>query len=297
MKDFNFDQLVELEDMNVGNHAQSSHQLSDAVDLLFWFNERKEHLPYSTLIGKGYVSSEFKEHDVFQMLSSSAKSGSAALFKSGNLKESQKRDTIVAVWQAVVSAKANKIDAPEFNIDSIDEEFLNYIASLSVDISNIKELSSILLKKGIILIIEPAFPGLGKDGCVYKNKKGNPVLALSLRHDRLDNFWFTLLHEISHIILHYETLDNVIIEDIENADSDEIEDEANYFAKECIVDRVTWKKFALSKNKSEKNLYELANLVKRHPTLLAGRVRFETGDWSVFSDIVHSVSPKEVLGL
>jgi HTH-type transcriptional regulator/antitoxin HigA len=297
MKDFNFDQLVELEDMNVGNHAHSSHQLSDAVDLLFWFNERKDHLPFSTLIGKGHVSAEFKEHDVFQMLSSSAKSGSAALFKSGNLKESQKRETIVAVWQAVVNAKANKIEAPKFNIDDIDSDFLNYIASLSVDINNIKEIGNILLDKGIIFIIEPAFPGLGKDGCVYKNKKGNPVLALSLRYERLDNFWFTLLHEISHIILHYEKLDNVIIEDIESTESNEIEDEANYFTKECIVDRITWKKFALPKNKSEAKLYELAKLTKRHPALLAGRVRFETGDWSAFSDIVHSVSPKEVLGL
>ncbi|EHZ2901703.1 ImmA/IrrE family metallo-endopeptidase [Vibrio vulnificus] len=297
MKDFNFDQLVELEDISIGNHAQSSHQLSDAVDLLFWFNERKQHLPYSILVDKGLVSPEFKEHDAFQMLSSSAKSGSAALFKSGNLKESQKRETIVAVWQAVVSARAKKIDAPEFNIDDIDLDFLKYIASLSVNIDNIKEVESILLSKGIIFIVEPSFPGLGKDGCVYKNNKGNPVLALSLRHDRLDNFWFTLLHEISHIILHYESLDKVIIEDVESKESDEIEDEANYFTKECIVDRVTWKKFALPKNKSEAKLYELSELSERHPALIAGRVRFETGDWSLFSDIVHDISPKEVLGL
>ncbi|MEZ8285593.1 hypothetical protein BCU17_19670 [Vibrio splendidus] len=297
MKDFNFDQLVELEDMGIGNNAHSSNKLSDAVDLLFWFDERKDHLPFSTLVTKGYISSESREHDVFQMLSSSAKSGSAALFKSGNLKDSQKRETLVAVWQSVVSSKAEKVEAPRFYPDNVDVSFLKYIAALSIDTENIHSLTDILLNKGIILIIEPAFPGLGKDGCVYKNKAGNPVLALSLRHDRLDNFWFTLLHEISHIILHYDKLDNVIIEDLECTDSDEIEDEANYLAKECIVDRVTWKKFALGKNKSERKLYELSKLVKRHPTLLAGRVRFETGDWSVFSDIVHSVSPKEVLGL
>ncbi|ELL0577523.1 ImmA/IrrE family metallo-endopeptidase [Vibrio cholerae] len=297
MKDFNFDKLVELENISVGNNSHSSSQLSDAVDLLFWFDERKEHFPFPTLVSKGYISSESKEYDVYQMLSSSAKQGSSTLFKSGKLKESQKRETIVAIWQSVVNFKAEKIEAPQFNIHDIDFDFINYIATLSVDTENIHDLSNILLSKGIILIIEPAFPGLGKDGCVYKNKKGNPILALSLRHDRLDNFWFTLLHEISHIILHYEELDNVIIEDIESVDSNEIEDEANYFTRECIVDRVTWKKFALYKNKSEKKLYELAQSVKRHPSLIAGRVRFETGDWSLFSDIVHDISPKEVLGL
>ncbi|TOP40815.1 hypothetical protein, partial [Vibrio parahaemolyticus] len=91
------------------------------------------------------VAPEFKEHDAFQLLSSSAKSGSAALFKSGNLKESQKRETIVAVWQAVVSARAKKIDAPKFNIDDINLDFLSYIASLSVDVDNIKEVERILL--------------------------------------------------------------------------------------------------------------------------------------------------------
>lgn len=297
MKGFNFDKLVEFEDISFGNNTHLSHQLSDAVDLLFWIDERREHLPMLTLVSKGYISSTSQEHDVFQMLSSSAKSGSATLFKSGNLPDSAKRETVIAVWQAVVSNKANKISAPKFLIEGVDIDFLNYIASLSLNIANINSLSEILLSKGIILIIEPAFPGLGKDGCVYKNKKGNPVLAISLRYDRLDNFWFTLLHELSHIILHYDRLDNVIIEDIENNNADEIEDEANYFARECIADRINWKKFALAKNKSERKLYELSELIERHPALLAGRVRYETKDWSLFSDIVNKISPKEILGL
>lgn len=297
MKEFNFEKLVELEDSSIGNSTYPSHKLSDAVDLLFWLDERREHLPLSTLVSKGYISSASQEHDVFQMLSNSAKSGSATLFKSGNLKDSVKRETIVAVWQAVVSSKAEKISAPQFCIKDVDRDFLDYIASLSFDTSNINNLSEILLSKGIIFIIEPAFPGLGKDGCVYKNKKGNPVLSISLRYDRLDNFWYTLLHELSHIILHYDILDNVIIEDIEDINGDEIEDEANYFTRECIVDRVTWRKFALAKNKSYIKINELAALVKRHPALLAGRVRHETKDWSLFSDIVNEISPKGLLGL
>ena len=33
---------------------------------------------------------------------------------------------------------------------------------------------------------------------------GAPVAALTLRYDRLDNFWFTLLHELAHIALHMD---------------------------------------------------------------------------------------------
>lgn len=295
MKDFNFDKLVELEDLSIGNNAQCSHQLSDAVDMLFWIDERREHLPWSTLVKKGYVSTKSQEHDVFQMLTNSAKSGSSTLFKSGNLKDSVKRDTVVAVWQAAINYKAEKVLAPKFHLEEVDVDFLNDIASLSMNTNNINNLCEILLSKGIILIIEPDFPSLGKDGCVYKNTKGNPVLSISLRYDRLDNFWFTLLHELSHIILHYEILDNVIMEDIERNDNNEIEDEANYLTRECIVDRVTWKNFGLTKNKSEKKLHELAKLVNRHPSLLAGRVRHETKDWKLFSNIINEVSLREVL--
>ena len=31
---------------------------------------------------------------------------------------------------------------------------------------------------------------------------GCPVIGLTLRYDRLDNFWFVLLHELGHVFLH-----------------------------------------------------------------------------------------------
>jgi HTH-type transcriptional regulator/antitoxin HigA len=34
-----------------------------------------------------------------------------------------------------------------------------------------------------------------------------PVIALSLRYDRIDWFWFTLMHELSHVLEHEESLD------------------------------------------------------------------------------------------
>lgn len=297
MKNFDISRLVDLEDDTIGRSSLATNQLNNAVDLLYWIDARKDYLPLSTLISKGYISSTSQDHDVFQMLSSSTQFGSGALFKSGKLEESAKRETIVAVWQAVVCLKAQRIAAPRFKREDIDTSFLNYIASLSTITSNILNLNNILLSKGIILIIEPAFPGLGKDGCVYKNQNGNPVLAISIRYNRLDNFWFTLLHELSHIILHYDRLDNVIIEDLEDRDDNEIEEEANYMARESIVNRILWRKFSLGKSRSKNKLIELAEIVNRHPALIAGRIRHETKDWSLFSDIINDESPREVLGL
>lgn len=37
-----------------------------------------------------------------------------------------------------------------------------------------------------------------------KLPNGSPVVALTLRYDRLDNFWFTLFHKLAHVALHLE---------------------------------------------------------------------------------------------
>jgi HTH-type transcriptional regulator/antitoxin HigA len=41
----------------------------------------------------------------------------------------------------------------------------------------------------------------GKRTLSLLNKKGEPIIALSLRYDRLDNFWFTLTHGLAHLAL------------------------------------------------------------------------------------------------
>jgi HTH-type transcriptional regulator/antitoxin HigA len=56
-----------------------------------------------------------------------------------------------------------------------------------------------LAKLGVILITLEHLPGTFVDGAAICRGDGVPVIALTLRHDRVDNFWFTLLHEIAHV--------------------------------------------------------------------------------------------------
>ena len=46
-------------------------------------------------------------------------------------------------------------------------------------------------------------------------QKDNPVIGLTLRHDRLDNFWFTLMHQLAHIVLHYNRAIGVFYDELE----------------------------------------------------------------------------------
>jgi Zn-dependent peptidase ImmA (M78 family) len=42
-----------------------------------------------------------------------------------------------------------------------------------------------------------------------------PVIALTLRYDRLDNFWFVLFHELAHIVLHIGSEFSIIFDDLD----------------------------------------------------------------------------------
>ena len=49
-------------------------------------------------------------------------------------------------------------------------------------------------------MVVPALPQSFLDGAVFY-LDDNPVVVVTLRYDRIDNFWFTLLHEIAHVVL------------------------------------------------------------------------------------------------
>src|ERR1044071_7576095 len=65
-----------------------------------------------------------------------------------------------------------------------------------------------LKNKGISVVIMPPLPGTFLDGAAMASPSGVPVVGLTLRHDRIDNFWYTLLHELAHVCLQFKILIN-----------------------------------------------------------------------------------------
>lgn len=63
----------------------------------------------------------------------------------------------------------------------------------------IRQVPEILRKAGVRFLVVETFPGSKIDGvCLWLDAK-SPVVAVSLRYDRIDHFWFTLLHELHHV--------------------------------------------------------------------------------------------------
>jgi HTH-type transcriptional regulator/antitoxin HigA len=299
-KKIDLEKFIEIEDSlpSISSGAELN-QISKLADLMFWIDENEKHIPYQELINRNAVSREKDRYiEIYNLFSKSVKNSATPLFRAGNLAESNRRNSLIFTWQSLINRQVSLMkNLPSYN-GGINKESISEIVKTSPKVYNLSKIKDILAEKGVALIIEQSLPGLGVDGLVYRNNNGNPIVALSLRYDRLDNFWFTLTHELSHIALHYDLLEQPIVEDFDiphGFNIDDIEEEANYLASESIIKNSIWRRCEFRRKQTEESLNALAQEQSVHPALLAGKLRRELGNYEMFSKLINSYSVREAL--
>lgn len=142
-----------------------------------------------------------------------------------------------------------------------------------------------LQKLGINMVVEPHLNRTHLDGAALKDTDGSPIIGLTLRHDRLDNFWFTLLHEVAHIWKHVGK-EETFLDDLDASTQDSREAEANRIARDSLIPRLAWKRSEVSRKPTEDSIIALSRELKISPAIIAGRVRREKNDHRLFSELV-----------
>jgi len=252
-----------------------------------------DELPKQELIKRGWISSkdDFTSMiPLFQELHSNKKN---ALFRKSN-----KSDVaLCAAWKSKVSEFAKIVVACQKAADfqGIDTEYLKKLAKLSVDVSCITSLPAILAKEGIILVYEKALPGMKLDGVVFTIESGHPVIGISFRFPRLDNFWFTLMHELAHINLNMDILGDPIFDDLEGSNDELIELKANRLAKNSFVERHLLRSCDPKHDKCDKTVIEFSNKIGIHPAIIAGLLQKELNEFEIFRKIVDEVNVRRVV--
>lgn len=187
--------------------------------------------------------------------------------------------------RVVQKSRYTKANDYPFKKEFITKDFLREIAQLSWletgPILAIKKLE----KTGISVVIEPHLKGTRVDGACLKDADGKPIIALSLRYDRLDNFWFTLLHELAHVMKHLDYNDT-FVDDLDHNSINQKEAEANRLAREAFIPRGIWKTSNAFLNPKREHIYDLANELRIHPAIIAGRLRSELNDYTIFNDLL-----------
>lgn len=193
-------------------------------------------------------------------------------------------------WQARVLLKARHLiekTARNFHAADIGGHWISHLTQLSMYSDGPRRAVDFLWSKGIIVVVERQLSHTYVDGAAMLLDNKYPVIGLTLRHDRQDNFWFVLLHELGHIFKHRnDGLEFGFFDDEAISDSDRREAEADEFAEKALISPEAWKSsFVRYANTDE----EVISFAKKHrvaPAIVAGRLRKERNNFKVFSGLV-----------
>lgn len=155
-------------------------------------------------------------------------------------------------------------------------------------------------KHGIQFLVVPHLKRTFLDGAVMILEKKRPVIALTLRYDRIDNFWFCLLHELAHLEKHLSQDEtNIIIDELEPRYSkiekeDRREKEADKMAQNALIPKEFCKKVDLEASDLSKEVVRFSDQLKIHPAIVAGRIRFEKNNYKILSQFVGRGEVKQL---
>lgn len=141
----------------------------------------------------------------------------------------------------------------------------------------IRHVPRMLASAGIRFLIVEALPGSKIDGACFWLDDSKPVIAMSLRHDRIDNFWFVLRHELEHV-LRRDGKTAIIDTEITETPADvlsEVEKRANAAAQEYCVSEYEMQRFIARFRPlySEKAIVQFARRIEVHPGIVVGQLQ------------------------
>lgn len=235
----------------------------------------------------GWFAEDFTEAELRRYIAENRIDfGSPGLLRTGLNVVDHTEDVMLHAWRARVTARAREAFASVEDVhEPLELKWMPGLVRLSNDTRGPLRAVEVLADRGIVLIVEPQVPGLKIDGAAFI-VDGRPVIGMTVRTDTVDNFWFTLMHELAHVTLHFSTGLAVGFYDQtdQEASVDEQEEEANRFASNLLIPEERWRRSTARIAKSASVIEHFANELGIHPAIVFGRIRKERGEWSLFAN-------------
>ncbi|GMA28886.1 HigA family addiction module antitoxin [Arenivirga flava] len=266
---------------------QTQQARAERLGALSAFTEWASSFPRRILVDRGIVDEDDTSIEVVQKLLrffGVAAPGAFAktwLEPQASYKRSQLLDidmNLTALWLRLSELHASTLieQAPAF-----DPEKLRKAADLIPKLTTKKtgqafrEAQDLLLDSGVVLVFVPEMPNTRISG-VSRWVNGTPMIAVTSRYKGLDSFWFTVLHEVAHVLLHPKRstfVDGLKADD--DADAQEVA--ANKFAEARLVPPTHLKQLRAATTPEDIRL--LAKSLGISPGIVAGQWAYQTGTW------------------
>jgi len=261
-----------------------------------------DRFPITEMAKRGWFqkTADFKDRaeEIVQELIACAGGQNAlpqALFRQGGGSRANAKTDVHALqaWCLHVLCRARRAGLEGlYTPGTINLDFLRELARLSTFDDGPRLAMEKLAKNGIALVIAPHLAKTYLDGAALWTIDKVPVVGMTIRYDRLDNFWFCLLHELAHLGRHFaDENGEVFIDDLQLRErnferDDEREREADDWAQEALIPSVLWEEHPVQHSPTVQNVLSLARKADVHPAIVAGRVRHQLQNYRLLSQFV-----------
>jgi HTH-type transcriptional regulator/antitoxin HigA len=265
------------------------HQKQQKVDLVSRKAELYSRAPIKELIKLGWIQAsesidELKEEVLVFLGITDLNENSPLIAKFRRTFTGNFDSPSLEAWVRMAVIEANRKPCPAFNRRKLKRAIPDLI-SLSADETMTSQVPQKLCELGVRMVFVPHLPKTKVDGAAFWLDNNSPVIALSLRLNRVDNFWFTLMHEIAHILEGYQNkrayMDTDLIKPrnslVSDKPQDEDEKQANKMARDWLIPQEQFDAFVANTRPyfSRNVVLDFAEKLGIHPAIVVGRLQYE----------------------
>lgn len=198
-----------------------------------------------------------------------------------------------ALWLRLVERSAEASEIPPLR--------LSVLRKVAREIPRITSLPSIedgfiaakaaLADAGVVLTFVRQVPGTRVGGATWWLSAERPVVGLTERNRKSDIFWFNLLHEIAHVLLHPKRMTFLDLESDKSL-SDPAEQEADRFAEQSLLSDAA--RAEIAKATTREQLLILAARLGVNVSIVAGQHGHVTDKWYVGGKLRETLTDEDM---
>ena len=209
------------------------------------------------------------------LINSVAESKFAFYRKSEKLQIDEKN---MFAWSSLATYEASRQKVNTFYLENIEQLCVQLNKLFYNNEDTLNHTKKVLNQYGVKFVIIPKFDKTPIDGYSFWSEN-NPAIAITLRHNRIDNFAFTVMHEVGHIAKHLSKNKEMEYIDLYRAKKDSVaEKEADDFAQKKLIPPDIWNEILDNHIPlNDIKINDLGNKYKINPAILLGRFSFEMG--------------------
>lgn len=251
-----------------------------------------EQFPVREMIKRGWIETskniEVLEQQFLQFFGLARLDDSITFCHAAKKVETEQPPSMLQLaWLRRTRQVANEMVQSRYTEAALRQALPRLAALLSAP-EETRHVARILAECGVRFVVVEPIAGTKIDGACFWLAEDQPVVAMSLRLDRIDNFWFVLRHELEHVLQrHGRGQDFILDQEIESQAPDQISDEervANAEAAAFCVDSAEMANFVarVSPFFKEERVVLFAQRLQVHPGLVVGQLQRRLGRYDLF---------------